>query len=191
MLGRIALLDASVLYSAPLRDLLMQVALAGLFRAKWSEEIHTEWIEALLRRRSDLRRAVLERTRELMNRAILDALVSGYEGAADAVAGELPDAGDVHIVAAAIKSEADTIVTFNLKHFPETALAPHGLQALHPDAFLTELLTDAPEQIVQAIRTQRLRLKNPAKSAVQYLETLKEQKLNDFVAMLISLNLEI
>ena len=41
--------DACVLYSAPLRDLLMQLALSDLFRAKWSHHIHEEWIKAVLK----------------------------------------------------------------------------------------------------------------------------------------------
>ena len=39
---RIVLYDACVLYPAPLRDLLMQLALTDLFRARWSDAIHDE-----------------------------------------------------------------------------------------------------------------------------------------------------
>jgi hypothetical protein len=62
-----ALYDASVLYPSALRNLLMHLALTGLFRAKWSADIHEEWISALLRNRPDLTRAKLERTRMLMD----------------------------------------------------------------------------------------------------------------------------
>lgn len=57
-----ALLDANVLYSAPLRDLLIQLARTGLFNAKWTADIHREWIEALLRNERRRERAMLERT---------------------------------------------------------------------------------------------------------------------------------
>ena len=43
-----ALFDANVLYPAPMRDLLLQLAVTDLFRAKWSADIHREWIESLL-----------------------------------------------------------------------------------------------------------------------------------------------
>jgi hypothetical protein len=71
--------DACVLYPAPLRDLLMHLTLAGLFKAKWTNEIHEEWIRNLLKQRPDLGRAQLERTRDLMNAYALDCLVEGYQ----------------------------------------------------------------------------------------------------------------
>ena len=71
--------DACVLYPAPLRDLLMRLALTDLFRARWSDQIHEEWINAVLRNRPDLSRAQLERTRSLMNAHVRDALVDGHQ----------------------------------------------------------------------------------------------------------------
>src|ERR1700680_3278622 len=75
----IAFLDASVLYSAPLRDLLMHLAVRDLFQVRWSDRVHEEWIAALLRNRRDLTPAQLARTRRLMDENVDDALVSGYE----------------------------------------------------------------------------------------------------------------
>ena len=69
------MLDACVLYPAPLRDFLMHLALLDLFRARWTEEIHTEWIRNVLRQRPDLKQEQLQRTRELMNLHVRDALV--------------------------------------------------------------------------------------------------------------------
>mgnify|MGYP000349331587 CR=1 FL=1 len=74
-----ALLDANVLYPAPIRDILMQLAVEDLFRAKWTADIHREWIEALLRHEPHRDRAALERTRTLMDTAVRDALITGYE----------------------------------------------------------------------------------------------------------------
>ena len=84
--------DACVLYPAPLRDLLMRLALTDLYRARWSDQIHEEWITAVLRNRSDLSRAQLERTRSLMNAHVRDALVDGYQSLIPAL--ELPDPDD-------------------------------------------------------------------------------------------------
>jgi hypothetical protein len=58
-----AFLDASVLYPAPLRDVLLELAVSDLYRAKWSNSVHDEWINALLRSRDDLTNERLERTR--------------------------------------------------------------------------------------------------------------------------------
>jgi hypothetical protein len=74
-----AFLDASVLYPAPLRDLLLELAVTDIFRAKWSDTVHEEWIGAVLRSRPDLARARLERTRDLMNTHTRDAIVTDYE----------------------------------------------------------------------------------------------------------------
>ena len=79
MSRHVALLDANVLYPAPMRDLLMQLAVADVFRARWTADIHREWIEALLRREPHRDRAMLERTRDLMDRATRDSLIAGYD----------------------------------------------------------------------------------------------------------------
>ena len=96
-----ALCDACVLYPAPLRDLLMYLAQAGLFRARWTEAIHREWIENLLENEPKRDRARLERTRDLMNEAIPDCLVTDYEELIAALT--LPDPDDRHVLAAAIR----------------------------------------------------------------------------------------
>ena len=74
-----AFYDANVLYPAELRNLLMHLALTGLFRAKWSAGVHEEWISSLLEKRPDLTRDKLNRTRALMDKYAVDALVTGYE----------------------------------------------------------------------------------------------------------------
>ena len=121
-----ALYDACVLYPAPLRDLLMHLALTDLFRAKWTDAIHEEWMRAVLETRPDLTREKLERTRNLMNAHVRDCLVTGYEGLIPGL--PLPDPDDRHVLAAAIRGRADVIVTFNLKDFPATTLAPLGIE---------------------------------------------------------------
>lgn len=63
-----ALLDANFLYPAPMRDLLMQLAVTDLFKARWSPDIQREWIEALLREQPHRDRASLKRTRDLIDR---------------------------------------------------------------------------------------------------------------------------
>jgi hypothetical protein len=87
-----AFLDASVLYPAPLRDLLLELAVADLYRAKWSDAVHEEWIKALLQNRRDLTRAQLGRTRNLMNAHARDALVTDFEQLIDIL--DLPDPGN-------------------------------------------------------------------------------------------------
>ena len=177
-----ALYDACVLYPAPLRDLLMQMALTDLYRAKWSHLIHEEWMRNLLQNRPDLTRERLDRTRERMDSNIRDCLVIGFEDLIDAL--ELPDPGDRHVLAAAIHGRAEVIVTYNLPHFPPERLSRYGIEAQHPDEFLTHLIDLAPGSVCAAVRIHRLRLKKPPKSVIEYLETLEHQSLAQFVAHL-------
>jgi predicted nucleic acid-binding protein len=177
-----ALYDACVLYPAPLRDLLMQLALTDRFRAKWTEAIHAEWINAVLRERPDLTRPQLERTRDLMNRHARDCLIEGYEALIPSLT--LPDPNDRHVLAAAIHGRADIIVTFNLKDFPDWVLKSHGVKAQHPDEFLKNLCGSAPADVCESARKTRARLKNPPKSVDEYLEILALQKLPETVAFL-------
>ena len=174
--------DACVLYPAPLRDLLIELAAANLFRAKWTDAIHDEWIRNLLSNRPDLGIERLRRTRELMNTAVLDCLVKGYEHLIPAVS--LPDGDDRHVVAAAIHSRADAIVTFNLKDFPASELSRHDLEAVHPDEFIQSLFEmDGAAVVIAAQRCHR-KLKNPPKSAGEYLDTPLRQSLPKTVASL-------
>jgi hypothetical protein len=72
-----AFYDANVLYPAELRNFLMHLAMTGLFRAKWSVEVHEEWMKKLLLNRPDLSRVQLRRTRDLMDKHALDAPSNG------------------------------------------------------------------------------------------------------------------
>ena len=178
----VAVYDACVLYAAPLRDLLMRVALTGLVQARWSEEIHREWMENLLAQRPDLQRKRVQRTRERMDAALPAALVTGYEPLIDTLT--LPDVNDRHVLAAAIHGNAAVIVTFNLSDFPATALSPHGIEALPPDAFLVRLFEMDAEAVGEAARRQREALQNPPKTVEEYLATLEAQGLPQTVARL-------
>jgi predicted nucleic acid-binding protein len=178
----IAVYDACVLYPAPLRDLLMHVALADLIRAKWSDAIHDEWIRSVLKVRSDLRRGQLERTRDLMNAHVRDSIVTDYEDLIPSLS--LPDPEDRHVLAAAIRSGADVIVTYNLADFPSDVVGKYGIQPQHPDDFLMQLLETAPGAVCAAVKRQRQSLKNPPKSVEDFLDALQRLSLPQTVAML-------
>jgi PIN domain len=146
--SRIALYDACVLYSAPLRDLLMQLALTGLFQARWTDQIHDEWIRNVLANRPDLAPASLARCRWLMDAHVPDCLVAGYEDLIPTLT--LPDPDDRHVLAAAIHGGAGLIVTFDLGDFPAAVLGPWHVEAVHPDEFLTRLWDESADTVLQA-----------------------------------------
>lgn len=178
----VALYDACVLYPAPLRDLLMHLAVTDLFRAKWTDAIHEEWIRNVLINRPDLKREQLNRTRDLTNAHVRDCLVTGHEKIIPTLS--LPDPNDHHVLAAAISATASTIVTYNLKDFPPRAVQKHKVQAQHPDEFIAQLIDHAPDIVCGAIQRLRSGLKNPPMSARDYLSTLERHSLIQTVGKL-------
>jgi hypothetical protein len=149
----------------------MEMAAMGLFRAKWTDAIHEEWISNLLINRPDLSRQKLERTKELMNEAVADCLVVGYESLSDKL--ELPDPGDRHILAAAIHCNADAIITFNLNDFPLEALAKYHIEPQHPDEFMFHQFGLNEATVLNAARRCRSRLRSPPLSTEEYLLALE------------------
>lgn len=176
------LYDACVLYPAPLRDLLMWLGLSGRFRARWSADIREEWMRNLLANRSDISPAQLELTARAMERAIPDALVDEYDTLIPGL--NLPDPDDRHVLAAAIRCGASAIITFNQKDFPDQVLAPFGIEALHPDEFVADLLDLDAGAVVTAAQRQRAQLRNPPVDVSLYLDILQRQGLPKSARML-------
>ena len=152
-----------------LRDLLMQLAVMDFFWAKWTNEIHEEWISSLLRNTPRFTRSKLEHTRDLMNDKVRDCLVVGHQPLISSIV--LPDPGDRHVLAAAVFAGCDLIVTHNLKHFPKAVLAAFDIRAQHPDEFLTDLLEQGAEGFCEAVRRVRRRLENSAIRGTQNIST--------------------
>jgi hypothetical protein len=162
--------DACVLHPAPLRDLLIRIAATGIVRARWSERILDECFDSILRQRKDLDPSALGRTRDLMNAAVPDCLVTGYEDLIGAL--DLPDPDDCHVLAAAIRGGAQAIVTANLVDFPPVALAHYGIEPKHPDEFVLETIELAPKLVVQIVVEQAAALKSPPRGFDELLEIL-------------------
>lgn len=175
-----ALVDACSLVSAPRRDLLLTLAEAEFFRLRWSAEILDETERAIARLHAARGRpapeAAARRNREAMEMAFEDAMVANFDDFRPACAG-LPDAGDAHVLAAALKTEAHMIVTENLKHFPADLLRPLNIEAKSADAFIADTLSLHIARGAAAVRLLRTRLKKPAMSAEDYLLRLEAHGL--------------
>jgi hypothetical protein len=178
----VAVLDACVLYRESLRNLLIRLAVSGLYRARWTERIHQEWIAALLRQRPDIPRTALDWTREQLDSAVPDCLVTGYQHLENGL--QLPDPDDRHVFAAAIRCHAGTIVTYNLKDFPDAALAPHGITAQHPDTFIEHAFGIDPSAVIMAVRNHRASLKNPPRTTEELFDSYLRHELAATVALL-------
>lgn len=168
-------LDACVLYPSLLRDLLMHLGLTGLYQPKWSAIIENEWQRNLIKNRPDLNSDQIKQMGELMNRALPDAMVTGFEPFVASI--DLPDVDDRHVVAAAICSHAEIVVTFNLKDFPQQYLDNFSIEALHPDDFITDLFDLNQALVLAAVNKQRHNMRKPPKSVDEYLDALLRQGL--------------
>lgn len=174
--------DACVLYPAPLRSFLMHLAMTDLFRARWTDAIHEEWMRNVRKDYPDITQTQVERIRDLMNAHVRDCLVMGYESLIPAL--NLPDPEDRHVLAAAIRAGADVIVTANLADFPTTELEKYGIEPQHPDEFIMHLLDLAPQVVCGAAKRQRESLKNPPLTVDEYLASLERQGLPQTVVAL-------
>lgn len=182
---RTVILDSCVLYPAPLRDLLLSLAVADLYRPRWSECIQQEWTRAVRENRPDVAPDRIERTLRLMSEAVPDAQVTEYEDLIETI--QLPDANDRHVLAAAIRAEAGIILTYNVKHFPESLLEAFNVRATHPDEFIVNLIELDSQATCWAMKEHRSRLKNPSFSAREYVEVLRRQRLAQTATRLLPL----
>lgn len=168
-------LDTNVIYPIEIRDLLFWFAYYEMFTPKWSEHIFDEWKDVMIRKGISQEEA--NKRAEKANIAFPDALVTNYSGLINSL--ELPDPKDRHVLAAAIKTNANVIVTNNIKDFPKDYLASFGLTAKTADDFLTDIIDLNPEQAVKAFRQLVLNRRNPDLDEFQVLDILRNRGLKD------------
>lgn len=135
------LVDTCVLYPPSVRDLVLRLAAEDVFQIRVSTGVLDE-LEVVLKREAGLAPDVATAKVGAIRRAAdaLGALTPAI--CADRTVGDtlaLPDPDDGHLVDAALESDCDAILTFNLRHLPEAELERVGLEAWHPDLVLEEL----------------------------------------------------
>lgn len=136
----------------------------------------------LLERRPDLTKEQLAHTCLLMERHVLDCLVTQYESLENSL--HLPDENDRHVLAAAIKCRAEVIVTKNLRDFPAEILNEFDIEAQHPDEFISNLLDLSPTKVCASVKKCRQRFRNPSFNPDSYLDVLARQELPETVSLL-------
>ncbi|MDP2769050.1 MAG: PIN domain-containing protein [Giesbergeria sp.] len=176
-----AVLDANVLYPALLRDVLLSLAHADLYSAKWTEHIKAEWTRSLLRDRPTMG-AQIAAACDAMEAAIPDCLVNGYEHLIDGL--ELPDPDDRHVLAAAITGHADAIITWNEKDFPREVLDPFGIELQTPDEFVLNQIMLRGVIALTAIKGMRERWERPQYTAVALVDLFEKRGLPQTAAHL-------
>jgi len=166
MLHREAVLDANVFLYTWVRDVLLDAALADLYRARWTDMILAEVRRNFIGRWGTADTA--DRLLAELERAFPHALISGHGGLITRMTN---DPKDRHVVAAAAHVGAD-VLTFNTRHFRAADLAPFGVRALTPDTFLMELYAAAPDVLVAIVRAQVAQRQHPPLTLAAYLDTL-------------------
>lgn len=161
-----AFVDACALAGALKRNLLLTLAEADFFRLRWSSTVLDETQAAiekiLLEKGAPDAEARARRARANMEVAFEDAQVQDFEKFLCVCEG-LPDPGDAHVLAAALKTQAAVIVTDNLKDFPAELIKPLNIEVRSTDAFLADTIMLDTGRAVAAIRKMRERFKRPEK----------------------------
>ncbi len=161
-------LDANILFSAPLRDTLLRAADAGLFRLHWTDQILEEVRRNLIETgRSTKQKA--DRLVTTMQTYFPEANVTGYEPILPAMTN---DPKDRHVLAAAVISRCQVIVTHNLRDFPEAALSAFKIEVQSPDRFLTYLFDLAPDIMTQIVKDQAADLHTRPQTVDRVLDSL-------------------
>ncbi len=150
-------LDACVLFPTIMREMLLGTAALGAFAPVWSARILEEWVRATRR---------LPEGAEMTAGAAAARMRARWPEAEAAPLPELidslslPDPDDRHVLAAAISSGADAIVTLNRRDFPTRALARHGVILRDPDGLLVELLATGHDiaGVAETVRSDAERL---------------------------------
>lgn len=170
-----AVLDTNVIYPVVIRDLLFWFAHYELYTPKWSNHIFEEWKGVMERKGVSAADATMRVQKA--NIAFPDALVYNYEGLLGNLT--LPDPDDCHVLAAAIKVNANVIVTNNLRDFPEDYLETFGLKVKSADDFLTDIIDLNHEEALQAFKEMVLNKKKPELNEYEVLDQLRKSGLND------------
>lgn len=165
----IAVLDTNVIYPIESRDIFFWFASFDLYSPKWSQHIFEEW-ESVMRRKEIPNHEVVKRIQRAHD-AFPDALVANYDSLIDSLS--LPDPKDRHVLAAAIKADANVVVTNNTKDFPSSYLETFGLMVERPDEFLTYTISLNQGLALEAFQSLVRNRTNPTLTEVDVLERLR------------------
>jgi predicted nucleic acid-binding protein len=171
-----AFLDTCALYGAAISDLLLELAEEGSYRPLWSTHVLNE-LEVNLGLRVGSEKA--QHRVCAMRTAFPDALVQGYENLIPSMTNHQKDR---HVLAAAIRANAEVIVTFNLRDFPVDSLIAYDIQAIHPDDFLLDQLDLFPEVTIRAVESIAEGYEAPPMSTAEYLLKLVSAGVPRFAA---------
>lgn len=170
-----ATLDTNVLYQVVIRDLLFWFAHFDLHTPRWSQNILDEWVRVIIRNHEGLTQEQLRKQVELSEKVFPYARVEKYENLIDSL--QLEDPDDRHVLAAAIKVNANVIVTQKIKDFPDEYVEQFGLHVLTPDDFICDIIDLDHERSVEAFKQMVLHKRNPDLDEFEVLDMLRKNGL--------------
>ena len=176
-----AVLDACVLFSRLQRDVLLSLAHADLYTARWTQDIEREWASSLVEKYPDAADKI-PRLVEHMREAIPDCLIVDYAPLITSI--KLPDERDRHVLAAAIRGNADAIVSLNTKDFPASVLATFDIEIQTPDQFVLNQIMLNPPKALTAIKKMRERWERPSMLAADMVDLFEKRQLAQTAAHL-------
>jgi len=176
-----AVLDACVLFSRLQRDVLLSLAHADLYTARWTQKIEDEWTSSLVEKYPDAAGSI-SFVIEQMRDAIPDCLIVDYELFIPSL--QLPDENDRHVLAAAIRGNADAIVSLNTSDFPADELSKFDIESQAPYQFVLDQIMLHPSRALTAIKKMRVRWARPSMSASDMVDLFEKRQLPQTAAHL-------
>jgi len=162
-----AFFDTNALYGSWLNDLLLRLADRGAFRPLWSADVLDELRRNLLKNGEQAE--LVDKRVGTMTSYFPDAMVSGYD---ELIAGMTCDPKDRHVLAAAVRANAEVLVTFNTKDFPPDSITRFDVEVVHPDDFLLDQLDLFPGLVVAVLKELVAVYENPPVTMDQLLQSL-------------------
>lgn len=174
-------LDANILYSNLLRGLFLWLQWKNLFQISWSNEIWDEVFRNYSKKD--------ERIRDAFRENIQSSVFAEFSTSTKVLKGGfqtigLPDKDDEHIVALARQEKCSTIVTFNLKDFPQELLSKENISVCSPDLFLCDLLASEPDDVREALSLHIESQTRTKPKKAHYFERLRDAKVPNFASKL-------
>lgn len=171
-----AFFDTCTLYGSYLNDLILWLAEGGAFRPLWSEGVMFELRKNLVEEGHDA--ALIDKRIDTMRAVFPDAMVDGYESLVESMT---CDPKDRHVLAAAVRANAEVLVTFNLKDFPQASLEGYEIEAVHPDEFLLDQFDLYPKLTLDSLRILTATYQSPPLDMPDLLEVLTKSGVPKFV----------
>lgn len=169
------LLDTCVLYPSHLRDTLLRLAERDLYLPLWSSDILNELGRNLIDEVMTGER--FDHLITEMRNAFEDAEVQGYKSLIPSME---CDEKDRHVLAAAVRSRASVILTFNVNDFPDHSTNMYGIDIISPDMFLLDLLDLFPSIVVEVLDQQARTNRQPPRTRAEIVTALEIAGVSKF-----------